>query len=217
MVGPGCCGASTRSRSRTTERSPGARSGPGRSPAAAASPGETINTTPRKPIMRPRMPLMRIGSSGRNSGASTITNNGTVELSIAASALSTDCSAHVIRANGIVMLMMLITIRCPYTRRSRGRGVRVNRSTTHRNAAPMSRRNATSVNVPNESTASLMKRYDDPHMNPRARKMSHSNWVAGVVIASSYSPWPTALCQVSGRPRQTEPRPAASRCVIASG
>src|SRR6185503_19438246 len=160
---------------------------PGTVPAAAARPGDTIKTTPRNPIIRPRMPLTRIGSSGRNIGARTITNSGTVALRMAASALSTDCSAQVIRANGIVMLMMLITIRWPYTRRSRGSGVRVMRSTIHRNAAPMSSRSAISVNVPNESTASLMKRYDDPHMKPSARKMTHSKRVAGVVIRSSYS------------------------------
>ena len=43
----------------------------------------------------------------------TITNNGTVALRIAASALSTDCSAQVIRANGIVMLISAMTTRCP--------------------------------------------------------------------------------------------------------
>ena len=35
------------------------------------------------------------------------------ELRIAASALSTDCSAQVMSANGIVMLMMAITTRWP--------------------------------------------------------------------------------------------------------
>ena len=102
--------------------------------------------------------MIRIGSSGRNIGAITITSSGTVELRIAASALSTDCSAHVISANGMVMLTTLMTMRCMYARRSRGRGVRLARSTTHRNAAPMSSRSAISVNVPNELTASLMNR-----------------------------------------------------------
>ena len=84
---------------------------PGIVPAVPARPGETIRTTPTNPTASPTRPLTRIGSSGRNAGAMTSTKSGTVEFRIAASALSTDCSAQVIRANGIAMLMMLITSR----------------------------------------------------------------------------------------------------------
>src|SRR4029078_367275 len=86
---------------------------PGTVPAVPTRPGDTIRTTPRNPTARPTRPLTRIGSSGRNAGAMTSTNSGTVELRIAASALSTDCSAHVINANGIVMLMIAITSKVP--------------------------------------------------------------------------------------------------------
>ena len=70
-------------------------------------------TTPTKPTMRPMSPLIRIGSSGRNSAESTIANRGTGEVRIAASDDSTDCSAQVMSRNGIVMLMIPITSRWP--------------------------------------------------------------------------------------------------------
>ncbi len=65
------------------------------------------------PTARPTTPLTRIGSSGRNIGAMTSTNSGTVALMIAARALSTDCSAQVMSVNGMVMLMTAITSRWP--------------------------------------------------------------------------------------------------------
>ena len=86
---------------------------PARSPVAVVRPGDTSSTTPMNPTASPTTPLRRIGSSGRNIGAMTITINGTVALRIAASALSTDCSAQVIRANGIVMLISAMTTRWP--------------------------------------------------------------------------------------------------------
>ena len=86
---------------------------PARSPVALMSPGETSSTTPMNPIASPTTPLIRIGSSGRNIGAMTITNSGTVAFRIAARALSTDCSAQVISAKGIVMLTSAMTRRWP--------------------------------------------------------------------------------------------------------
>ena len=113
----------------------------------------------------------------------TMTNNGTLAAMIAARALSTDCSAQVMSVNGIAMLMQAMTSRCPYTRRSRGSGMCRRPRTTHSSAAPMSRRRAISVNVPNDSTPSLMNRYDEPHMMPRAPKRSQSERVARVLIS----------------------------------
>ena len=57
--------------------------------------------------------MTRIGSSGRKSGAMTIANSGTAEVRIAASDESTDCSAHVMSANGMTMLTTAITTRWP--------------------------------------------------------------------------------------------------------
>ena len=65
------------------------------------------------PTISPINPLTRIGSSGRNHADSTMANSGTGEVRMAAIDDSTDCSAHVIRTNGIVMLMIAITNRWP--------------------------------------------------------------------------------------------------------
>jgi hypothetical protein len=43
----------------------------------------------------------------------TMTNSGTVEFKMAASALSTDCSAQVISVNGRAMLTQAMTRRWP--------------------------------------------------------------------------------------------------------
>ena len=78
---------------------------------------------------------------------------------IAASALSTDCSAQVMSVNGMAMLMTAMTSRWPYIRAiARAGACRPAAATIHRNAAPMSSRRVMRVNVPNESTASLMNR-----------------------------------------------------------
>ena len=58
----------------------------------------------------------------------------------------------------MVMLMIAITSRWPYIRRSRGSGWWASRTTVQSSAAPMTSRSATSVNVPKSSTASLMNR-----------------------------------------------------------
>ena len=86
---------------------------PTRSPVALTRPGETSRTIPAKPIARPTTPLTRIGSSRRKIGEMTMTISGTVELRMAASALSTDCSAQVMSPNGMTMLMTAMTTRCP--------------------------------------------------------------------------------------------------------
>ena len=77
---------------------------------APVNPGLVRMTTPMNPTMSPTTPLTRIGSSGRNRDDRTIAKSGTGEVRIAASDDSTDCSAQVMSRNGMVMLMIAITM-----------------------------------------------------------------------------------------------------------
>ena len=61
--------------------------------------------TPMKPTTSPTTPLTLIGPSGRKSAESTIANNGTGDVRIAASEDSMDRSAHVMSRNEILLMI----------------------------------------------------------------------------------------------------------------
>jgi len=115
--------------------------------------------TPTKPTASPASRLTVIASPARNSDAMTITSSGTAELMTAASDDVTCCSANVIRANGIAMLITPMTNRWPYIRGSRGSISPASRTTVASRTNPIASRSMIKVKgVSPWSTPILMKR-----------------------------------------------------------
>ena len=130
------------------------------------------SATPRKPIATPAMRRSPTGSCGRNFAASTNVNSGTVDCAIPATLESMCVSPQATRVIGTAALMT------PRTRDGRhaARSSRTARAAPIRHARyPKSRTPARSTRSSviaaggMSSTATLMKRYDAPHIAARSR------------------------------------------------